>query len=1589
MNRIKLFLLSDTLDALYGSPIGGAEKQILAFCQKINRERFELIVGCLSGPGRLLGEIAKLGIKTIRFDVRRIYDLNGIKKGIKFSGFLKKEKIDILMTYHFGSDMWGSIFAVLAGVPIIISNRRDAGFWKKPVHKIAYRLINRFIRKIIVVSKAIKETVLTQEKVSESAIELIYNGIDGERFSTDKDVLSKKQELGLPPQAFIIGCVGNIRPIKGHLYLVDAARTVLDTFSNTHFLFIGRNKARERLKQRVADLGLANNIHLLGMRNDIPELLAICDICVLPSLSEGLSNSLLEYMAAGKPIVATDAGGNPELIQHNANGLLAKKADAKDLAEKILHLLRNADEASRLALKAKETVTGKFTIETMIEKYECLFEELTHPTPAIILGLSANGLSIVRSLGRQGIPVMGISSSGDEAGLSSKFLKDSLVLPNPIYQENEFFASLIQLGKKLNQKAVLFPTADEYICVISKHRDDLSVYFDFPLPDRALVACLLDKQESCLLARDAGIPYPKTYLISDTNELMEISSQISYPCIIKPRLSHLWKEKYTEAKVAEARNKDELFGIYKKVRERGLEVIIQEIIPGPDSNVYEFMAYLDTDSKPLAYFTCRKLRQYPPGFGIGCLSESIFQPKIIELGLSFLKKIGYQGLVHIEFKIDSRTSQPVFLEANLRTSFIGELSKASGIDLPYIAYKNIAQMNTDKSAPTSKFKEGVKLLNFELDLGSFYRKWKNRELRVLDWIKSFYGKKMAHSYFAIDDIKPFLIVYTGLLKRIFIRLVSEMVCAITSENKNMGKPATAVILGMTANGLSVCRSLGRKGIPVIGIDSGARREGMFSRYCKPLTCPDVIKKESDFIDFLINLGQRFSQKAILYITGDEYLSVISKNRGALSAYFKFSLPDEWIIESFLNKSRSYEVAKENGLLCPKTYLINGIEDLERTSGQVQFPCILKPFYSHLWKIKYDSKKVAEIHSPKDLLESYARIRNDGQLAMVQEIIPGKDDQFFTFLAYFNRAHRPLAIFAKRKVRQYPIHYGIGSFHISEKNEDVVSLGLNFLSKIDYTGFAGIEFKRDSRDGKLKFMELNLRTLMSGELAIASGIDLPYLYYQDLRGAKVNEVFDFKEGIKLVNWELDIASFWKYRKLGELQFFEWLKSFQGKVVDEYFSWDDLAPFLFVCLRFTKNLLRKMGITLSKRLRHGQTVSIGNKECKDKIHILHLISSNGLYGAEKVMLQLGRQSNCNGTKAWVGAVNNSHNPHLEIIEEAKNYHLPAHVFESEGRFDLHTISTVCDFIRKNHIDLIHTHNYKANLLGLLAAKKAKIPIVATLHGYIGNGSKLKLYEKLDRFILRYFNKVILVDKGLRKRFNNGSINAAVINNGVDISSSSTHQLINSSAHQLTIGTVGRLSEEKGHRYLLEAFSKIAADYPDTRLLIVGDGELRKELENLSAALAISEKVIFAGFQNDVSKYYQQMDIYVSCSLVEHFPIAILEAMSFAKAIAATDVGGTKDLIKDKTTGLLINPGAGEEIYKAILTYIGIPSLRESLGENAYQFVRDNYSLDKMADAYQKVYRQLLNDEARPRRKGKPHRHIAGEAASQEKIRERNEA
>ncbi|MFH1413980.1 MAG: glycosyltransferase [Candidatus Omnitrophota bacterium] len=356
---------------------GGAEKNLTQLVYGLDPEKFKVIICCLKG-GEVFEGLKKSGILAVTLNLKRVYGFDALRKANRLIRLIKKENVQVMLTYLEGSDFWGSIVARIAGVPVVISSRRDMGFNLKDRHKFTYRIINRLFDRIITVCDALKEVIIQREKVSPDKLATIYNGIKTEVKNNQTVKLKLKQSMDLEPTREIITMVANLAPVKGHKYLLNAAAKILKDGKSVQFLLVGagKNGYEITLKDYVDKLGIKDNVTFTGFRSDISDLLSISDISVLSSTSEGLSNSILEYMAAANPVVATDVGGNKELVVQGETGFLVPAKDADALVEAISSLLFNKELRKKMGERGRSRVESFFTEEKMIRSFEQLFEEL-------------------------------------------------------------------------------------------------------------------------------------------------------------------------------------------------------------------------------------------------------------------------------------------------------------------------------------------------------------------------------------------------------------------------------------------------------------------------------------------------------------------------------------------------------------------------------------------------------------------------------------------------------------------------------------------------------------------------------------------------------------------------------------------------------------------------------------------------------------------------------------------------------------------------------------------------------------------------------------------------------------------------------------------------------------------------------------------------------------------------------------------------------------------------------------------------------------------------------------------------------------
>jgi glycosyltransferase involved in cell wall biosynthesis len=371
MNKITVLFLIDVLQEL-----GGAEKNLTQIVLGLNPDKYNTIICCLKG-GRVYEELKEKDINVINLNLQKIYTFDALLKGIKLIRIIKKNKVKIMVTYFDSSDFFGSIIGKIAGVRLLISSRRDVGFNLKKRHIWAYRIINRLFDKIIAVSENVKEKIINRENADPNKVITIYNGVDisdSNGFDSEKI----KKSLGLDSNNFIITMLANLTPVKGHKYLLAAASEVIKRNNLVKFLLIGTGKDgfKQELQDLTYKLGIENDVVFAGFRSDISEILSIADITVLSSTSEGFSNAILEYMAADKPVVATDVGGNRELVIEGKTGFLVPPSNPNALSEAILKLLNDAVLREEMSKNGRTRVKDYFSREKMVKNIDALFENL-------------------------------------------------------------------------------------------------------------------------------------------------------------------------------------------------------------------------------------------------------------------------------------------------------------------------------------------------------------------------------------------------------------------------------------------------------------------------------------------------------------------------------------------------------------------------------------------------------------------------------------------------------------------------------------------------------------------------------------------------------------------------------------------------------------------------------------------------------------------------------------------------------------------------------------------------------------------------------------------------------------------------------------------------------------------------------------------------------------------------------------------------------------------------------------------------------------------------------------------------------------
>jgi L-malate glycosyltransferase len=352
---------------------GGAERHLYELCRSLDRTQFLPEVAVLHGA-RQVERFRGVGLDVRELHVTRIYDATGLRALARLTSHLVRSGTRLLVTYHTAADLLGPFAAAAAGIPTL-SSRRDVGFTKKPAHVKAQRQVNRGVAGIIAVADAVRRAVVDSEGYPASRIHVIHNGVDIDRYAPRPSPL--RQELGIGADEVLIGTLANFDKIKGYDVLAPAVERLLARVPARVVMF-GEGPLHEEVRRRLAPLG--DRVLLPGARRDVEAILWALDVFVLASHTEGLSNAVLEAMAAGRAICATRVGGNPELIDEST-GVLVPPGQPEALAAALEALCRDPERRRSFGAAARARAVASFSYDGMIRRYQELFHQTLEEAP--------------------------------------------------------------------------------------------------------------------------------------------------------------------------------------------------------------------------------------------------------------------------------------------------------------------------------------------------------------------------------------------------------------------------------------------------------------------------------------------------------------------------------------------------------------------------------------------------------------------------------------------------------------------------------------------------------------------------------------------------------------------------------------------------------------------------------------------------------------------------------------------------------------------------------------------------------------------------------------------------------------------------------------------------------------------------------------------------------------------------------------------------------------------------------------------------------------------------------------------------------
>jgi glycosyltransferase involved in cell wall biosynthesis len=367
------------------------------------------------------------------------------------------------------------------------------------------------------------------------------------------------------------------------------------------------------------------------------------------------------------------------------------------------------------------------------------------------------------------------------------------------------------------------------------------------------------------------------------------------------------------------------------------------------------------------------------------------------------------------------------------------------------------------------------------------------------------------------------------------------------------------------------------------------------------------------------------------------------------------------------------------------------------------------------------------------------------------------------------------------------------------------------------------------------------------------------------------------------------------------------------------------------------------------------------------VCHLIASNFFGGPERQIVEHCRRLDPSRWRGVIGSFRENRS-RVEIIEEAESRGVETFLIDTRSQFSPLAILQIRQKLERYDASVLVTHGYKSNLLGYLAGRGSRVPQIPFVRGYTAEDWRIRVYENVDRWILRRFQRIFCVSEGTRDVLGAYGLNrerCAVVHNAIDPepggrASPCDLREVGVPDDARSLLAVGRLSPEKGHRFLVAAMQDPRLG--GVHLVLLGDGKEGESLRKQAAELGVAPRVHFLGFQKDVLGHMAAVDLVVNPSLTEGLPNVVLEAFAVGVAVVATDVGGVAELVKPNRTGWLVPAGDPTALAQAIHEALTAPDQTRKLGEHGQALIREHFSFGGQAQRLMKLYDEAAEGKSR---------------------------